>query len=572
MRLTRWSNASVSIVEEFIPLSSSSDMKPIKSSKSSIELVILALCCGLAFFLTYLSGGRGFFAFDQSIVFDGGYRIFSGQIPYKDFVFPFGPVTFYLQAIFFKVLGISFRSYLICAATIACVAAGIAMVIVRFILGRNLLAELIAGIFTAVWFYAPFGTPWVDQTAFFFALIAILALVTSTLAKSSRLKVLLVLGCGVAWLASFLSKQNVGAFIGPLFPIAFFVGEIHQPHRAFRAIGFFVLGIVAGSACFLGWLFLCSDPGAFVNHFFHLPSRLGSQRLASLLDTGFGFLKPYFDGRGPWIVNLMMVISVIIGIGGLQRSSRIASGLRLGSIRLGSLLCIYLPCFQHIFINTTLNQADNGFAFAGVSFALATGIGTRLLKSHPEQSTCSSKRIQTVIQLMAILMLVLASMSGIRVSLERRVHDIFEKPAFANPIEIENLKPLHWAHPTAMGTYEISEASIVNLYEYLKRSNCNFFIFPDFTIFYGLLGVPSPQPLLWFHRGVTYDRDNNSQLDSAIVASLEANRVQLLVLEQVSWFNTGERLNDFPKTKAYLMANFAKSGQIGTFLIYRKHR
>ena len=50
---------------------------------------------------------------------------------------------------------------------------------------------------------------------------------------------------------------------------------------------------------------------------------------------------------------------------------------------------------------------------------------------------------------------------------------------------------------------EIKEDDIVNLFEYLKAKNRNFFIFPDFTIFYALLDLTSPQPILWFHKGLT---------------------------------------------------------------------
>ena len=48
--------------------------------------------------------GTPFFR-DFAIIFDGGYRIFIGMLPFRDFaLFPI-PVTFYLQAFFNKIFG-----------------------------------------------------------------------------------------------------------------------------------------------------------------------------------------------------------------------------------------------------------------------------------------------------------------------------------------------------------------------------------------------------------------------------------------------------------------------------------
>jgi len=525
----------------------------------------------LAFGLTYVAGARGFFAFDQSIVFDGSYRILCGQVPYSDFVIPFGPVTFWLHSLFFKLLGVSFRSYLTGSATVASLATLAALTLVRLIRGRDLLAELAAGVLTAVWFYPPFGTPWVDQTAFFVALLALVAVVGSFRCKRASISTLLMVASGIGWLGVFLSKQNVGAFIGPLFALAIIVRGNSDLRRCLRTFGLFAGGVALGALMFSVWLTTRSEPQVFTEYVLHLPSRLGSERMKALLSTGFGLLRPYFDGRGPWTVNGLMLATVVVGIvGAIGRLERQHLH-RQPLFRLSLLMCIYLPVFQHVFINTTLNQAANGFAFAGVASALAVGVCKDFLKVR-HRSDGSSNRKSLLFALIVLIVLAGTSISGIRVAMGRSVHDIFAHPRFGKPVAAEVLKPLRWAKPTAMGDYEITERSIVDLLEYLRRCDCNFFIFPDFTIFYGLLGVPSPQPVLWFHRDVTYIPGANQWLDRRIVSDLERNNVDVLVLEQVSWFNTGERLNDFPFTKRYLMANFAMERRIGTFLIYRRVR
>lgn len=543
--------------------------------KRWVDLTV-ALGLGLlGFGLTYTSGSRGFFAFDQSIVFDGSYRIVSGQIPYKDFLMPFGPVTFLLHALFFKLFGITYHAYLVGSATIALVAS-VLSVCILILLKANPVAVLAGGIVTSVWFYPPFGTPWVDQTALFFSMLAIwLSLLA--LHRSSRPLTYAFL-CGLAWLASFLSKQNIGAFIFLLFPLLFLGTE--GRHGLKKAV-FFVFGICFGCAVFLVWLFLFSDPAAFLDWFFILPSRLGTERLSSLLRIGFGLIKPYFDGRGSLVMNIMAMVCFLVGILGLRSLGRRA--IANPDIKKNALCCsilsTYIPVFQHIFINTTLNQADNGFGLSGLCFgnALTLLMGWRRISKHDQVEGLSDKPLKIIPMGSAkaliggvVVIVGLSTASGVKVSMERRVHDIFQGASFANEIEIDRLKPLRWAKPTAMGGYEITEESIVALTRYLNHMRSRFFIFPDFTIFYGLLGVPSPQPLLWFHQGVTFSGEDNRWLDRKVRRALEQSQVEIVVLEQVSWFNTGKRLDKFPETKAYIFTNFTPVERIGTFLVYRK--
>ena len=86
-----------------------------------------------AYLLTVAAGQRGFYPFDQSIVFDGAWRLLQGQIPYRDFVLPFGPVTLWLQAVFFSVSRVTYSAYVSSAAVVNAAAALAAAVILRML-------------------------------------------------------------------------------------------------------------------------------------------------------------------------------------------------------------------------------------------------------------------------------------------------------------------------------------------------------------------------------------------------------------------------------------------------------
>ena len=553
---------------------------------AALDVLALLALSGAAFYLTFQAGRRGLYPFDQSILFDGSYRVLSGQVPYRDFVMPFGPVAFWLHALFFRVGGVSYLSYIVGASVVNVVAVLLSVAVIRLLLPSMRLVSYAAGLLTAVWFYPPFGTPWVDQTALFFslaALAALLAAVTRYPLHNRKGDLLLGLS-GVLAVASFLSKQNVGVFMLPLYPLLLVVAGVCDRSIRLRRLAAFLVGVAVSAGGFGLWLRLKSDPSVFVEYVFGVASDLGGERLSGFIRSWFGLLRPFFGGRGVSVVNLMILAALGVSLVGVVRTIRSARarGPAPGGRRLllASVACAYCVLFQHAFINTTLNQPENALGFAGTSFALAVGIllgmvGGGPAVERPGGSPGRAGRLRPVrlcIGVIVAIAVVLASKAGVDVAMNRKVHDIFRGSEFPRPIAVKGLRPLRWARPTRMGGFEIPEESVVRLHRYLRERKQNFFVFPDFTFLYGLLGVPSPQPVLWFHNGVTYSGGDNNDLDRWIVEDLERNNVALFVLEQVSWFNTGERWGDFPMMKAYVKSDFTKVDQIGPFSIYEKVR
>ncbi len=521
----------------------------------------------LAYFLTAAAGARGFYPFDQSIVFDGSYRVLTGQVPYRDFLAPFGPVTFWLHAFFFRLLGTTYHAYIVGAAVVNVAAALVAMLIVRTLFPRLRLLPLVAGLLTAVWFYPPFGTPWVDQTAFFLVFLAVLGLVRGLVSEPGspwRPSGLAASGCFAV--LAFLSKQNVGLFIGLLYPLLMLVAARGQRGRFLRDLGIFSLGAGATAAGFALWLVLGSDLGAFIHYVFEVPGDLGRERLSAFARTGFGVLRPFFGGRGPALMMIAVWVALVVSAVALIRSAaRAGRAVLPRRHRLAAALCIYLVVFQHVFINTTLNQPENGLAPGGIILAIAVG----LLLSH---TGLGRPKGRSVVAAVMVGLLFFASRDGYRVAMRRDVHEMFRGSDFGASVPIEKLEGLKWAEPMRIRGFPVLPAHMVILYEYLKERGENFFVFPDFTILYGLLGVPSPQPLLWFHEGVTYSREANADLDERIVVALKRNRVSIFIREQAAWFDTEERLNDFPELQAFIRTEFQKVGEVGIFTVYERYR
>src|SRR5262245_22332328 len=133
----------------------------------------------LSIALVFESGSRGFFPLDQSNVFEGGYRMLRGQVPYRDFLMPVGPLAFLIQVPFFALFGVNNYSHIAHAAVLNALAALLAVACVRRLFPESVAPGYLAGIATAAWFYPVFGTPAFDQTALFFHLAALTLLVVA---------------------------------------------------------------------------------------------------------------------------------------------------------------------------------------------------------------------------------------------------------------------------------------------------------------------------------------------------------------------------------------------------------
>ena len=78
--------------------------KLILNLNNKIIVFFLAI---LAFFVNYYYGFIGMMPMDNTVLFNGGYRVLSGYTPFNDYWLVTGPLLDYLNAFFFKLFGIS---------------------------------------------------------------------------------------------------------------------------------------------------------------------------------------------------------------------------------------------------------------------------------------------------------------------------------------------------------------------------------------------------------------------------------------------------------------------------------
>ena len=132
-------------------------------------LVILTI---LAATLTMRTGRLGFMPLDQSIIFDGGWRVLSGQVPLADFYTPTGLVPVLIQGAIFEIAGVSWSAYVFHAAVLNVLFAVLVYAMLRSLFGWSWLALYFA-LISAYFMYPPMGTPYTDQHALIFTYLTL---------------------------------------------------------------------------------------------------------------------------------------------------------------------------------------------------------------------------------------------------------------------------------------------------------------------------------------------------------------------------------------------------------------
>lgn len=586
------------------------------------------VCAAWAAGICYLSGLRGFFAMDQSIVFDGAWRIDQGQVPYRDFLIPFGPMSMWLQAAAFALGGVSYQVYVLTAAAMNALGALFAFATLRILAPEKPGIAWAAGLITGSWLYAPMGTTYLEQTAFFWIWIVIFCVVRGLFTPPAGPRSFWMAGAGLALAAAVLSKTNAG---GLAVPIAFLMvllvpaGPARRPWTDAAALA---LGLVAGAAVFSFWLWTKSDPGVFWQIVGGAGGEEGRKRLLQNkpLMTVFGSL---LTGKGNDLIRLLLVgsylfmgVALAFALGPVRRAGRAAG--RLPSCAwLGLLWVGYQQAFGVTSNNNGINEqpflslilvsvflaagdlhqlsrkmgAREVRAFwwkSGSFLLLAGGLVTALLASRGIHGLGNYNFVLGAILALSLLSLVLApdrpgfppmragAWIGAAVgavvfaigawgSYFRQAQDFFNfGTRYVRGEGIPGLRGLAWADGVNRNALPMhpSWEQMVELYQLLRQSPGRFHLLGHYTIFYALTGRPNIGPVSYFYRGLTFPSAYDPEYDQNFTARIDHPDVVYFILEDPADHNG--LLADLPQVRAVLDKKYRFVKTIGIFQVYRR--
>ena len=86
-------------------------LNSIKTNDNFLIYFYIFLLSLSAIFLTIHYGFKGVFPIDSFLIYDAGYKIFNGFVPFKDYWSITGPLLDYIQFAIFKLFGVNWFSY-----------------------------------------------------------------------------------------------------------------------------------------------------------------------------------------------------------------------------------------------------------------------------------------------------------------------------------------------------------------------------------------------------------------------------------------------------------------------------
>jgi hypothetical protein len=142
---------------------------------------------------------------------------------------------------------------------------------------------------------------------------------------------------------------------------------------------------------------------------------------------------------------------------------------------------------------------------------------------------------------------------------------------FDRKLQIANAS-IYWGDPTDSSSHTVlRKEDFESTFNYLKACDKPFFVFKDATIFYGLTGRPSPQPLLYFQENHSFRDSDVPWLDARIVDSLERNHIQVLVIETSSWLKDTVLYEKFPRLEKWMKSGFQKQATFGIYEVWKRN-
>ncbi len=139
----------------------------LKEKEIFLHLILLFL---ISFLSNQYYGFVGINPFDSFPVYNAGFYILNGKIPFKDYWLVHGPIIDFFQVIFFKFLGINWLAYVTHSSVfnflfaLACY-----LTFLKFKLERKY--SLFYSLLLSLIFYPTVGTPFADQHASMFSVI-----------------------------------------------------------------------------------------------------------------------------------------------------------------------------------------------------------------------------------------------------------------------------------------------------------------------------------------------------------------------------------------------------------------
>ena len=454
--------------------------KLILNLNNKILVFFLAI---LAFFVNYHYGFIGMMPMDNTVLFNGGYRVLSGYVPFNDYWLVTGPLLDYLNAFFFKLFGISWSTFIIHSSIFNLV---LAVVSYYFFIKMNLsdTFSFIYSLLISILFYPVVGTPFVDHHSTFFMILSFYGLILAIKTHNNNYFIYLpIILC-----LSFLSKQTPAAY--GIITIAIFILAISIIYKKKRAeiLMKSVIGSLIALVFLILFFFLTKiNIYEFFQQYIIYASSIGESRLNKYdFDLFNEIIKYKFIS-----IFLMFLILFLI-------NSKIKQKLKLDDFFI-VLICI---SFSIILVLHQLISLNQNFIFFLIPFLC--GI------FHSYYKEVFSINYFLVV---AILICFFASAKyHIRFNEERKFNELenidISKSIDAKIID-EKLNGLKWITHLNPNNPKEEATNLIEVMNIFKTEKNNKMLITEYQIIPPILGIYDNSPNQWHHPSVSFPLREN---------------------------------------------------------------
>ena len=239
------------------------------------DIILIFLLSSFSFLINYHYGFIGMMPMDNTVLFNGGYRVLNDYIPFSDYWLVTGPLLDYLNEFFFKIFGISWSTFIIHSSIFNLI---IAISSYFFFNKMGLLNyfSFIYSLLISVLFYPVVGTPFVDHHSTFFLILAFYSFILAIKLKKNYYYIFIPTILSL----SFLSKQTPAAY-GSIALIALILLIcIYKKKERKEILNKSIIGtIIALSFVSLFFLFTKINLADFIEQYIYFASSIGEGRL-----------------------------------------------------------------------------------------------------------------------------------------------------------------------------------------------------------------------------------------------------------------------------------------------------
>jgi len=557
----------------------------------SIILPLFLLLAGTLYCLYY--GRIAYMPQDSPTIFDGGWRILSGQIPFRDFTLSNAIVPIFVQALFFKLFGVNWFVYCLHAALFN----GLFCVLVFFffqMLGGGLLLSSFYALLSGVIFYVPFGVPVQDQHAFFFTFMLIFVTCLSSHVSNRFLKQVLIFSIPIITIIAFLSKQIPTVFGAVLVLAILLYTERKNLFVLTRSL--LVGTLVAIVILFILYYTLGIEFELVRVYFFHIPAETGMERITRILSGKWIGVLRHMGHL--WQLFLPFGIVTIFFLGSLTLTGRnfvtsdknpfwkaVAQKNKTNFFLL--FLAESLLIISYLFMIMTNNQIHNGVPLTFISLGL-THLFLLNVFSHPPHTNPKSRLLsqRSVLFLISFVLCItslwVAWNFDRKVNATRIVHDLRYTEKDAEMPQEKMPEPLSFLVWKTPGAYKGEPKHFLRIIDFFRHNEGNFYLLGDSSVLYALTGRNSTNPVLWFHPGQTLPRKTSPLFpgfQDRLMRTLQKYDVRYIVLESTwgvrnnpSNFSPGNTwscvdLSYFPSLYELAMKRGRERERFGPFVI-----